>query len=930
MRNMFTALLTLLLTISFTLNSYADRGRDSTAANRLGIFDYVAPNPVEIGYGHQFFVGTPPKSFESIAPRAVGLKRHTNDIIARTEKDKTTLGLVPFGVIDTGGDVTNNKMRSMMMFDVENNQIKGAGKNYVSGNNWAFPHHIDPWIYAVGAQGITSDQANVRIEGALEQPLAYLFDLNDRVMKTLMTAISINPKLKNSFFAKINQSNTNIVGLFRLLNYQVNAEAVTQLLAQNKALRPIHKPENIEPALKPIFNYAKTAWIMSPDSGLPDFFSQTDLEVLHGLTELKQELIKIFETADGKAVIKSIGNTFEYMTDHHFKAGALPEIVQAYSMAKISQQIAYKKLGSQIFSPSFDFYMTMRRLRAANPNAFTWEQVIEGSLEGYSRILETMQQDGKTLRDRGLTATIQSLLASTPMVKKFIFGNQQTQDIEGVLKYIEEKGKLPWIENESSLQRKLALRTKIPGIHRDSQEEYHGTHTSSTPEGYLGSLARAIHYRIGLSLIVGNIEIQDQVVKKNLEAMHAWMQTPVVARGIHHKITQELGLPLNVDISTTDGQKKLAGFMTNRFIQYLALDASPSRSGLVGQNLLWEIVDAVKDMAVRKIPFGNLSIGGEVVQPAAHPTIDTPDEKIASIMDFLFGEFQKHVVAEAMATHGKNTLYFVAAGNANNIGEGYVRSNFPADLRPEWLKKFKDPGQTLPGENLKNIVVVESSNGEGRLSNFSNKVLTDQTEFMISGENIRAQAMQFSLATPESVIQARYPEIYRLQQVMNNAMNPRTDARVRTAFARLGIEAEQFELMKDTINEAIEMVKHTLKLQNNDAKANISGTSMATPSVASLAMLEFSEKLLKSGKFYYQVYGEPGFTPTDIIQDLVKKSILVRIGNDNNKTNSLEKQQRFLPESEEEIRLRTQLNKSRSSNVLCQRFYGVTMGKKAK
>lgn len=913
MKNIFKLLLRFTLVICITLPTYAGKNKDIPSAQRLGLFILEAPNPVESQVPEQFFVqGQVPQSFLNGPKKLTGWKQYENKIIERVEADKKTKGLVPIAIIDTGMDPSNDFARQIMMWDVEDGKVVGAGRDFQSNNRWGFPHNRDPWMYVFGSQGIDE---NGRILSAVEDPIKQLDELNERIMAKLIEVVKNNPSLKNSFFTKINASNTNMIGLLRLVNYPINEEMLNELITKNKTLHPQMNPAALDVAEFSLLNFSKSAWIMLPDSGLPDFFSTYNLERLQGISEFKADVLKVMDSEDGRTLQKNVVNMRMYFEDHHFNLESPKRLVGAYTMAKLSQQIAFKKMGTQIHHPAFEFYLSIRQLKAKYPG-LSWDQIVEKAIDTYTSLLRFMQMDRGTRRDRAAMATLESLIQSQEQIKKFVFSINEFKDIESILKYIETTGKIPWTI-DSSLNRAFSIRTKHPGLHKNSQNEFHGTHVGTTSEAYLGNLARPIPYKVGLGVVKGNLVIQNNVIKKNIEAMAKWLEKPVVARAVYNTLTKESQLDIPIDIHTPYGIKQLAAFMTRRFESYLAKAAS---SGMVGQTLHWQLVEAVKDAVSRKIPFANLSLGGEFTHPSAHPTLDTADEKIGATLDFIFGEFQKYIVAEAMTTIGKNTLFFIAAGNSHNIGEGQTRTNYPADLRSKWLSAQKAAGEVLPGEHLENIVIVDSSNGQGRLSNFSNKILTDNDEFMIRGENIRAGAMSFTMATAETMIKARYPEIYRVQQHMKENIKP-DDSRVASALEKLGIGMEEFDSLRMALEEAITMVKHTLKLQHNDQKAEISGTSMATPSVAALAMLEFSEKLLKADKFYWEVYGQTGFKPENIKTDLKKNSILIPIGNDRNQVPSLENRQRFLDPSKKELNLKGRLNKMRESNILCRRVY---------
>tara|TARA_B110001454_G_scaffold219111_1_gene250030 strand:+ start:33048 stop:35840 length:2793 start_codon:yes stop_codon:yes gene_type:complete len=928
-------LLSLLLTVSFTLNSYAKikvtEKPVTIVEKKLNLLAVEVDNPIEVQRAENFFAPdpktktvNPPKSFLTAQERFIALKGKHNRIVEMVKAREGDKFIVPVSIIDSGIDPLNNFAESILDWKIQNGKVVGAGQDFLSNTPWAIPQLQDPWIYAIGADGI--DEI-FRVVGAKENPIEFLTKLNEDVMEAVVKAIKANPNLQNTFFTKINSSNTNMIGLLRLLGYHADEKVVAQFEKQGRLISPQTSPVKVNPEDASLLKFAATSWIMSSDAGLPDFLSLFELERLKGLKELQATVDKALsvggETGLGASLKKLIGVQATYFKGHHFETNTPRKLVGAYTMAKLSEQIAFKKLGTQIYNPSNDFYLALRKMKAVYPGA-TWDQIIERAFNVYTGVLATMLQDPATQTNFAEINEIKGQLASLDLVRKFIYEGTKNKNFEVILKQIEEKGRAPWIPGESSLYRKFVMRTKLPDMHKEA--EFHGTHVATTGEAYLNKGYVADGARVGLGAIGANVQVQQEMVIKNLELLNAWFQKPVVARAIFDTLKKDgitetaegrANLPKSID--TQEDIQKLAKFMTQKFGPNLMSMAS--QRGMVGLELHLNLIERFKDDAMAKRPIGNLSLGGESSFPSRHATLDTPEEKLASKMDFIFNEFQKYMIAEGLATHGKNTLYFMAAGNSNNVGDGTTQSDFPADLRPKWLEKYKLPGEgPLPGEKVSNIAIVMSANEDGNRSGFSNMIFTENAQFMARGENINSGAMGYSLYMSNTMIKARYPEVFRAQRFMSGIDD--SDSRVADAMERMQIPFEEFAMLRSLLIQTTDMVRSHKALQFNDQRAEISGTSMGSPEVAFFMAEKRREKMKKDNLTNEEAYGKAGYRPEDMIQLLATEAKLVPVGTVKNSVPSIFDKQKYVPRSEKANALEKDLNNIRSSNILCIRFYG--------
>lgn len=933
MQKLLKLILSITLTLTLTVPSFAgviqrkipkleQSDRLLTAhEKRLGLLALNVETPVENQVPEQFFAGKPPQSFTDAQKRFIGLKGQERKIVERVTATKDQKHLVTVSIIDSGIDPTNDFANDILDWKVENGKVVGVGKDHMSQNRWGIPQLKDAWPYAIGSDGLDE---YYRVVNPLENPLKYLENLNENVVAEIKAAIAAEPTLKDTFFNKINSSNTNMIGLMRLLSLQIDPRMIEALEKAGKIYGTKTSPLKVSPEDGQLFKLASEAWIMSPESGLPDFFSYTNLEQLKGLAQLQDIISKVLNASNpsGAALNKLLSTQMNYFRGHHFETNTPVNLLQAYTFAKLSEQIAFKKQGTQIYNPANELYLNVRRMKTIYPN-LSWEQMLSRGFATYSGILQLMQQDRLTSINFAQASMLASLQASLPLAETFLLEGNKDKDINGILETIESSGRVPHVKGESSQVRRWAIRTKLPTMY--GSPEMHGTHVGTTGEAYSERNYRADPSRIGLGYVRSNLPTLEEPVKKNAEALFEWFQKPIVARALLDTLVKDgmtqtkEGSSLPQDVESAENRQKLAKFVIDRFVPSLLGDGSAY--GVVGLDLHWKLIEDIKENAANKRILGNLSLGGENSFPSRHATLDTPEEKFGSRVNFIFGEFQKYIVSEALATHGRGTLYVMAAGNSNNVGDGLTQVDYPADLRPIWLKPFKRAGEKeLPGEKVPNVIIAMSANEEGKRSGFSNMIFTENAQFMARGENINAGALRYSLATSSTMIRARFPEVGAVRNGMAN-ITP-DDPRVASALKTMNMSFEEFALLRDLIVDSMRSTQFRLALAHNDQLAEISGTSMASPEILFMIAAELSKMLKEKGLEEKDAYGKASFLPEDLIKVFIKVAKLVPVGTDKNSVLSLTERQKYKPRSKQADALVGKLDNMRASNIRCEQFYG--------
>lgn len=903
--------------------------RDSI--DKGGVTTPLIEYPVSAQYPTQFFEdGKVPKMLSDLQSQQYLLRQHRESILKRTEADSKK-PLVTIAVFDIGVDLGNENIRNHVKFDVKDGKIVGAGYDFMSLTPWGTHKIVDPWIFAIGAEDV-NDYGQIR--NALDKseslqskksklgPIETLMQMNDALVEQALAEIKKTPDLKGTFFEKLNSKNINIFGLMQLAQLPISEQEYADNLSKNDTYKLNSEVKDSTPSsIKTFISKPDLSWVVNPATGLSDGLEVIgkDLSKIEGILKVQEILNSTFQK-EGQLDLfnKTLENVSKFFTFHHFPPGAQFEDIIAYSSAKLSNLISLNKLGSQIESPLFDFFSLVRKMYYQNPN-LDWNKLISTSFVFYEGLLKTYHSANSYYKEAALVAETQGYLNDLNYLKKFIEEQTKENQLEKKFNDYISYGRFPWIEGVSSQQRKMLVRATNPLFHPDSESADHGVHVAGTPTSYFDDY-RIFPIRVSLGMVKGNALIQKQYVGKNIQALHEWLQIPVVARSVLNTLKKDAKVSsdlLNYDITNPARRKAFADFMmANYFNSYLKNTAS--QSGIVSQSLHWEIQEGAKIVADLKIPFANASLGGEIEQPDYDKYQNQDSEKIKASLDFFFAEFQKYVIAEAVNGVGKNTLFMMAAGNSKNYADNESRTNYPAGLSSPWLLKNLKSGETIASQGIKNVAIVMSLNEKNALSNYNNLILSGEDVIAIRGEDIQSQSTSFSMLGARKTFRRMLPEVRMYD------FNPE-DSRF-VAFLQNNKVPNSLVSKYIKVAKSFALVSRLfLFLKYNDHRDLKNGTSMAAPTLIALASEMFQKKLVRLGKKQGKlitedmVYGQEGFRPEDIMK-LIKKNAVSENFGPNVKIHKIKNAKNQKP-SEKETEFTELLLKIRNSGALCLRHY---------
>lgn len=918
MHNFWNKLLISTLSLSLTFNSAVgaapqlgltkleDENREKNKVE--GITTPLMEYPVGAQYFNNFFEnGKMPQTLIDFRSQQYLLRQHTEEIIQRSEQDKSK-PLVTVAVMDIGVDLENESLRNKIKFDIKDGKVVGAGFDFMSMTPWGTHQLLDPWIYAIGAESV-NQYGQIKTSESVKSPVKYLLAANDHMVNQVLARINQNPSLKGTLFSKINSSNINMVGLLRLAQLPVSPE---EYAANEKA--------------NGLFNLKTTpkydiAWTMTPSSGIPDVLESKleELSTLQGALEFQKIIVDVIKLPENIGLIKKeITNLNKFFQIHHFPAEATAGEISSYSMMKLSGLLALNKLGTQVETSLFDYFLLVKKIKIESPE-MKWDTLIEQSLIVYESLLKSYYEQNIKSGEYKEIKNSQQSLEELNFLKKFVYEQNAENKLGDIFEMFFNTGKLPWIKGFSSAQRKMVVRGVNPILHPEAPLADHGSHVSGTMSAYHENY-RIFPIRVSLGMVKGNALVQQQFVEKNRLALTEWLQSPVVARSILNTLKNDAKVSkgsLNYNVESEAGRKKFVDFlMSGYFEEYLKMTAS--QGGIVSQSLHWEIEESAKILEQRKIPFANLSLGGEIEQPEYDRYQDTDSEKIKATLDFVFSEFQKYKIAEAISTHGKNTLFMMAAGNSKNYADNDSRTDYPAGLSSPWLAKNRKAVEKLPSDGVNNVTIVMSMNEINKLSNFTNLILSGERVIAIRGEDVHSQTTShsqwgvrktFKRILPEVKFFDYDPEDGRFARFLRDSNIPESVVKTYVKVAKSFVQVSRLILFQ----------KYNDKMDLKD------GTSMATPTAVAMASQIFQKKLERLGKkegriiTEEEVYGKEGFTPKDIMDVVIKNTQAENYG-PNVKIQKL-KNAKNQEVSTKEAEFTKRLLSIRNSSILCLRYY---------
>ncbi|MEZ0391633.1 MAG: S8 family serine peptidase [Pseudobdellovibrionaceae bacterium] len=853
------------------------------------VFIFLAACSVETQKGRESFESNHlPQQLAKLANQSLELRPLNDEIVQRVAEDQGIFTL-PIAVIDNGVDLAHPDLVGKYMFRVENNQVVGAGHDFMGDDEFSSSVLINPEVMTFTASQIK----NGLIVLGDKNPFEALLELDTKVSKAFLEKLKADPVLSKSVFARLSLDSYNAFGLFRIANdktvktyfdpttygdTQKEGKLLTpdfrEKAAQNEVLAKAWNLNSISALLdRPVIE-------RDPSNGLsaPLVFLNS---IEHGdlFVQLIQSLFE--EMPEAQALKAGIANLVEFRVQRNHKPSVDPVAEANEASDFFSKVTEYHKKGITALDPilnlrSSTFGMKISKVELQRkPVDFPVIDVTPDMVEK-----QTVESIHRIKEYRGLLNEIP--LSSQEKFLLRSFDKNLNTSLAMAQAYLQErKSELPLIFNSdfhsqyTSKLRKYFFRNKHPYLSDFSEREVHGTHVS----GIIAKQNEALRiYPVRVTTRSAQITKSEfaKMVQRYKDEFKTWLQNPLVSKTIYHKFNK-LSEPGTAEPKTESERLALANALMVGFNE--AIDMA-FEGGTMDFIFFEELKQSLRHVGEKKIKVANISLGAELINPIPSLAELDPEKDLPKVFAFLNFEFVKYQIGEILSTVSKDTLFVVAAGNSSTWVDGKSHSALPVDVTSRFLALYED-GKSLqaPNNHLENVLAVGSLSPDEDLSSFTNVLLGVRTPMIFAvGENILSPIKTTDLTPALSVISKTISPPGSLAPVSTADKRLLDKAKEKPVYASLKEDSDGDTKISNflfyglaQINSILSVYSSQLAIEYNDHRQHLSGTSMATPAIAGTIGDMIVQRSLQLGLQPSQVYDNPEMTPKKLIQNLIQK-----------------------------------------------------------
>lgn len=824
-----------------------------------------------------------PPQLAKLANQTIELRPLKNEIIARVQQDQNLFTL-PVAVIDNGVDLAHPDLISKYTFKVQNNEIVGAGHDFMGDDEFSSSALINPEVFAFTASTIK----NGLIVVGDRNPFEKMMELDAAVVTAMLKKIKADPVLSKSLFARLDKGSFNSFGLFRLVNDETaknifNPQTYIDTKAEGKLFGVDFRAQAASNEV-----LAK-AWTLpqvylfldhpiqqlSPGSGYSNIFSY--LNGIEHADVFVQKVKEVFnESAEAQELKTGIERLVEFRAQReHGPTVDRPAIADSASTF-LSKAVEYHKQGITAKDPILGLQWSTLQSHLYKADLFRKPTDFPQIVVNPDTVNDAVKNNLRTFEE------YREVLIQVPMSaqEKFAlraFNKTANDNYRVVSSYLtlrgEELKKLydpNFHSSYTSLLRKYFFRNQHPYLSGMSEDESHGTHVSGIIVKQNEAL-RIYPVRVTTrSALVTKTEHVRMIAQYKAE-FHKWLQTPVVAKAIFHKLGKMLPAGYT-EPTTADERAKFSAVLMESMNE--AIDMG-FEAGSLDFIFFDELKQALRHVGQQKLKIANISLGAENNNEIPRLADIDPEKDLPKVFNFLNFEFVKFQFGEILSTEAKGTLFVVAAGNSSTWVDGKSHSALPVDVTSRFLAPFEN-GKDLvvPNNHLTNVLGVGSLNPDEDLSNFTNVILGMKTPMIFAvGEKILSPIKMTDLSPALSFIKSRITPITGKIPVMPNDSRFTDKVKERAEYAALKDDSEaaskisnNFIAAMSQLDSILSVYSTQLAMQYSDHREYYNGTSMATPAVVGTIGDKVIQKALALGLKPDQVYDHPEMTPAHLIQ----------------------------------------------------------------
>ncbi|QLY23845.1 S8 family serine peptidase [Bdellovibrio sp. KM01] len=754
-----------------------------------------------------FWNGRFPRQLEWMRSQVRELSQKERDaIVIRQEKDARRTDLLRVGVIDSGVDIAHKDLQAQIDYRIVDGRVAGAGIDVMGGGPSGTHVMVDPTLFSFGAREIK----NGLIVEPVESPLQLIKQSNDIFVEHFYALLQNDPELKESLFAQLPKESLSLRG----------ALEVTKLVKIEDHISTYGKEKPY--SLEELKTNKAFDFYTGPDSYVPKMIKYAS-RMEHGkrFYEAMKEALEVTDQKTG--LNKNIANLVTYLKIQQAQA-ALP-VDRGDAIRTLDPAFNMVLWGADAFDP---LTQLERKIKASDRwNDKTPVEVVESIISENKPRYEQLLKDLSLKKDEreAVRNAIKNIEKLRPLA----------QTLQNIQKDPEAYKKM-----KSDLRR-YVIRTQHPYLAPDSNSNSHATHVSGVI-AHQNEDIRIVPLRVTTGPIGLSPARQKMITDQYISEFHNWIQLPIVA---------EL---MNVISKEYSGMK-----MTPKRAESILRDYLQTTKGTLDAVFINDVVKAVEAAGAEQLKLANVSLGTTFKKD------HNLDKKHESMVNDLFSEFVRYKIGQTMNEKAPGTLFVVATGNDGGWLDGVTKAGFPVGitstrfLEISQRKGFKD----TPNNAVKNILAVGSVNVNGTLTAFTNILIDPKVPQIFStGEEIYSSVPAKSSEATLNMVSGQFKGVAEAQSLVGKTFEN------LEIMEKIKAQANAFETtsMIDSLQQSIALKIH---LDAPLGRQNMSGTSMATPTVTGILANYLVKKMEKERISSKDAYLHPSMMPEQVVKDVM-------------------------------------------------------------
>ncbi len=756
-----------------------------------------------------FWSGKFPRQLEWMRSQVRELSQKERDaIVLRQEKDARRTDLLRVGVIDSGVDIAHKDLQAQIDYRIVDGRVAGAGIDVMGGGPSGTHIMVDPTLFAFGAKEIK----NGLIVEPAESPLQLIRQSNDTFVEHFYNALQTDPELKQSLFAKIPKESLSLRGALDLTrNYTIDA-----LQVEVDKVTPFTEQEIKD---NRIFDF-----YTGPDRFAPNMMRNA--ERIEHAKRFYEALKSSLEFTDQKTGFnKNFENLLAYL-----------KIQQTDSILPINRSATLKAMDAAFSmviwgADGFDPLVQFERQIKSSPrwNDKTPLEVVESIISENKPRYEALLKDASLKKEE------------KEAVRKAI---RNIDNLKAVAQSLTDMQNDPaaYKKMKSDLRR-YVIRTQHPYLSSESNGNIHATHVSGVI-AHQNPNIRIVPIRVTTSSVALAPIRRKALVDQYLTEFSEWLQLPIVA---------EL---MNVVSAEYSGMK-----MTPKRAESILKDYLNTPKGTLDAVFINDVLKAVEAAGEQQLKLANVSLGTTFQKD------HSLEKKHESMVNDLYSEFVRYKIGHTMNTKAPGTLFVVATGNDGGWLDGVTKAGFPVGItstRFLEIAKRKNLPDT-PNNAVKNLLAVGSVNVNGTLTAFTNILIDPKVPQIFStGEEIYSSVPAKNSANSTKLVAQGFDGLASAQLLISSSYD-KENIEFTEKVRKQGLALEAGSVI-ESLKKSISIKLH---LDAPLGRQNLSGTSMATPTVTGILANYLVQKMHKEHISSKDVYLHPSMMPEQVVKDVM-------------------------------------------------------------